>query len=327
MVPERELAQNNTSLSLIDDIDVSSVQNTLGKISKLQAVIHSTLKSGHDFDVIPGTGKPTLLKPGAEKVLMLFGLTSQYELVEKIEDYDKGLFAYTFKCSLLKNGWKITEGVGSCNSKEDKYRWRLVKEEDIPDGVDKSTLQKRTNKYGQTKYRIENDDTCSIANTILKMAKKRAQIDATLTVASLSEIFTQDVEDMAQFQQAEQTETMTAKDAGSLVIRFGKYKGETLRDIFKENQGYLQWLNKQDRTDPAIKKAISLMLAAAKEKVEEKKKSAKEAASNQPKGDEKKSENPKPDESNWQGKPAIEDPFTSGPLDNPDLPSDDELPF
>ena len=34
-----------------------------------------------------------------------------------------------------------------------------------------------------------------LANTVLKMAKKRAQVDAVLTVASLSEIFTQDMED------------------------------------------------------------------------------------------------------------------------------------
>ena len=51
--------------------------------------------------------------------------------------------------------------------------------------------------YGKYfKYRIDNDDPYTLANTVLKMAKKRAQIDAVLTVASLSEIFTQDMEDL-----------------------------------------------------------------------------------------------------------------------------------
>ena len=63
------------------------------------------------------------------------------------------------------------------------------------------------------------------------MAKKRAQIDAVLTVASLSEIFTQDVEDMKEFLQAESIENMTLSDAEKMKILFGKYKGRTLGEV------------------------------------------------------------------------------------------------
>ena len=39
-------------------------------------------------------------------------------------------------------------------------------------------------------------DPYTMDNTVLKMAKKRALVDAALLVASLSDVFTQDLEDM-----------------------------------------------------------------------------------------------------------------------------------
>lgn len=156
----------NTNLSIIDNINVQLVQQTMQKIASFQAVVKNTLKEGHDYGTIPGTGsKPTLLKPGAEKILMLLGLTSEYELIEKVLDYEKGFFAFTVKCVIYRNGQKITEGMGHANTREKRY-----------------TSGKQHDPY-------------TLANTVLKMAKKRAQVDAVLTVASLSEIFTQDLED------------------------------------------------------------------------------------------------------------------------------------
>ncbi|WP_069649663.1 hypothetical protein [Caloranaerobacter ferrireducens] len=161
----RELQPVNNALSIIDNVDIQQVAGTMQKIARFQAVIQKTLKQNHDFGVIPGSRKPTLLKPGAEKILMLMGLTSEYELLEKVQDYENGFFAFTVRCRLLKGDQLITEGLGHCNSREKKYQSDKV-------------------------------DPYTIANTCLKMAKKRAQIDATLTVASLSEVFTQDLEDM-----------------------------------------------------------------------------------------------------------------------------------
>ena len=187
------------------------------------------------------------------------GLSSEYEFMEKIEDYEKGIFAYTMKCVLKKNGQKITEGVGSCNSKEDKYRWRWVKEDDLPIGIDKDTVKSKTDNWGHVKYKIENDDICSQANTILKMAKKRAQIDATLTVASLSEIFTQDIEDMSQFQERENMENMKADEVVNIQVKFGKHKGKTLGQIMNTAPDYIEWLAKNAK-DPSMRKACSMIL-------------------------------------------------------------------
>lgn len=249
----------NMMISLIESVEVNEIVGTLNKISQLQAAVQTSLKPGHDYDTIPGTSKPTLLKPGAEKLLMMFGLTSEYQIIEKIEDYEKGIFAYTIKCILSKGGYKITEGVGSCNSKENKYRWRWTKEEDLPRGVDKDSLKQKTNRWNKTEYQIENDEIYSQANTILKMAKKRAQIDATLTVASLSEVFTQDIEDMKEFIQQEEVTNLTETEAENLRLDFGKFKGRTLKEVFAVQPDYLEWLVGKGREE-VVRKAAKMVL-------------------------------------------------------------------
>lgn len=226
---ENEVAtQNNNAMNMVMGADLEQVTKQLQAITNFQSVVQSNLKGGQDFGVIPGTQKPTLLKPGAEKIQMLFGVTSEYEEIERIQDYDKGFFAYTIKCTLSQNGKKITEGMGHCNTKEKKY----IKQ-----------------------------DPFTLANTCLKMAKKRAQIDATLTIASLSEVFTQDIEDMQDFANREQMETMNNNDAGNMKVTFGKHKGKTLAQIMKEEDGesYVKWLADKAREEP-MRKAASMVL-------------------------------------------------------------------
>jgi len=190
------------ALSIIESSDVQQMSAAIQKITQFQGIVQKTLKDGHDYGIIPGTDKPTLFKPGAEKILMLMGLTTEYDLIEKVQDYDRGFFAFTVKCIISKGSIKITEGVGHANTKESRYTNRWVTEKKIPEGIDKSLLQSREKeskyKKGDTylEYLIENADGCTLANTVLKMAKKRAQVDAVLTVASLSEIFTQDFDDL-----------------------------------------------------------------------------------------------------------------------------------
>jgi hypothetical protein len=151
------------SLSIIESVDISSIESTTRKINDFQAIVKKNLKKDKDYGIIPGCSKPTLLKPGAEKILMLMGLQSTYEIIDSTRDWKEGFFQYQVRCTLEKGGIVITQGLGCCNSREKKYN---------------------------------RQDPYSIDNTILKMAKKRSQVDASLTVASLSEIFTQDVEDM-----------------------------------------------------------------------------------------------------------------------------------
>ncbi len=205
-----------TALSVIDSIDTNIVARTMDKIHAFQQVIQQAVKPGHDIGIIPGTDKPSLLKPGAEKIVMMMGLSSRYEIMDKVEDYDKGFFSYNIRCILSRGDYDICEGVGNCNSRESKYA---------------------------------KADPYSIANTILKMAKKRAYVDAALSVASLSDIFTQDLEDMPELQIKGSNSTHRENQGKALleqVVTFGKHKGRTLGDLLQNEKQYLEWLAKSD---------------------------------------------------------------------------------
>lgn len=248
------------ALSIIDTVEIDTIANTMAKIQQMQAVVQKTLKVEHDYGKVPGTTKPTLLKPGGEKICMLFGLNPEYEFLQTTEDYEKEFFTYNIRCTLFRNGQPVAQGVGSCNSKEKKYRFINVDE--IPDNYI-GPSEEMTDKYGRIKYKINNPDICSLVNTILKMAKKRAFIDAVLQVASLSEVFTQDVEDMGDFIQQEQDATLTLEQAKNLKLSFGKYKGTTLIDLVYKDSSYCDWLYANEKTDPVIKKALNMILEDA----------------------------------------------------------------
>lgn len=247
------------ALSIIDTVEIETIANTMNKIAQMQAVVQKTLKKGQDYGEVPGTNKPTLLKPGGEKICMLFGLNPEYEFLQTTEDYDKEFFSYNIRCTLFRNKQPVAQGVGSCNSKEKKYRFINVDE--IPENY-VGYSEQIADKYGRTKYKINNLDVCSLVNTILKMAKKRAFIDAVLQVASLSEVFTQDLEDMGDLlQQENDNSNMSLEQAQNIRLNFGKYKGTTLQELTEEDPQYCDWLySKYEKTDPVIKKALGIIL-------------------------------------------------------------------
>lgn len=171
------------------------------RLKVFQEFVKTQMVEGEDYGVIPGTKKPTLYKPGAEKLGELYGLAPHIEVVERREDWDKGFFHYEVRCDLVskRTGAVVAQGVGSCNSMESRYRYRWVFEDDLPQGVDREALQTKriSTKYGwKTQYRLLNEDIYSQVNTILKMAKKRANIDASLSATRSSGLFTQDLEDL-----------------------------------------------------------------------------------------------------------------------------------
>jgi len=217
----------DTALSIVESTDIGHVQQSLAKIAEFQKLVKTQLTPKIDFGVIPGTGdKPTLLKPGAEKIIMLMGLTSEFAILDSTRNFDDGFFQYQVRCQLFKNGTLITEGLGSANSREGKYA--------------------KQNAY-------------TIDNTLLKMAKKRALVDATLIVASLSQIFTQDIEDMELTVTKPQAPVgdLTLEQAQKMVLTFGKHQG---KELGKVESGYLQWLSENGREEQ-IRAACNLILA------------------------------------------------------------------
>ncbi|MFD1040351.1 hypothetical protein ACFQ3N_18405 [Virgibacillus byunsanensis] len=134
------------------------------RIDELQRFVQDVMIKGVDYGLIHGFSKPTLLKPGAEKLCDVFGFSKTAEVVNRIEQWESGIFAYEVKMELIRKDIGIVEaeGLGSCNSKESSF---------------------------------QQQDPYTIVNTVLKMAKKRALIDAVLSATRSSGLFTQDIED------------------------------------------------------------------------------------------------------------------------------------
>ncbi|WP_053982828.1 exodeoxyribonuclease X C-terminal domain-containing protein [Niameybacter massiliensis] len=257
------IANSTKDISLIDEMDVSLIKQTMDKIAAFQAVVQQTLRREHDYGVIPGTLKPTLLKPGGEKICMMLGVNPEYEMMDHVQDYERGFFAYIIRCTLKKGTKNVAQGLGNCNSYEKKYRW--INSDYIPAGIESEKVRQFIDKYGRLKYKIPNPDPWDLSNTILKIAKKRAFIDAVLQVASLSEIFTQDLEEMQDFIKQEElisAELMPPKEAAAIKINFGKYKNRTLKEIYKEDPKYFEWIALNSK-DEMIKKACEVMKEAA----------------------------------------------------------------
>lgn len=202
---------------------VMQVSQAKQQIVQLQAFVQQVMVEGVDYGKIPGVDRPTLLKPGAEKLCEIYGYAPEVEVTSRIEDWDKPFFHYEIRVSLRskRTGNVIGQGVGSCNSREKRYADRWVWPNEVPADVDKNLLKRRDfqGKGGKQfhKYLMPNEDICTLVNTILKMAKKRALVDAVLSVTRSSGMFTQDVEDIvdgeARAVEAEATPAETAPKA------------------------------------------------------------------------------------------------------------------
>jgi hypothetical protein len=129
----------------------------------LMAWVREALKSGVDFGTIQIGGrasKESLWKPGAEKICGMLGLRA---IFPTLPDYEKAAIA----------GQEINHIILRCHLLDAQGNI-------VADGVGARSVEK------------ERGDL----NKALKMAEKSALIDATLRCAGLSEIFTQDIEDM-----------------------------------------------------------------------------------------------------------------------------------
>lgn len=175
---------------------------------EMNRFIDTVLIAGVDFGIIPNCKKPTLLKSGAEKILNYLGLIARTEVTNRVEDYNVGFFSYETKVYLIDyNGVVKGEGIGITNTREGKYA--------------------KTNGY-------------AVQNTVLKMAKKRALVDAALNVGNLSARFTQDVEDM----------NIEPDNAGGKNPEDLKQPSKLSRPATKKQLEYLQKLMQQHGNTP-----------------------------------------------------------------------------
>lgn len=192
----------------------AAIDELVNKTLLVQEAMKAVMHEGEHFGKIPGCGdKPALLKAGAEKLGMTFRLKASFEVDER--QLPNNHREYSVKC-ILSDG---NMGVGSCTTMESKYRFRGG-ERKCPD-CGKATIIVGKKEFGggflcfakkggcgakfadddkriteQQIGKVEHDNPADFYNTCLKMAKKRAHVDAIITATACSDIFTQDIEEM-----------------------------------------------------------------------------------------------------------------------------------
>lgn len=162
------------------------------QVNQIQYLMQQVLKPGEHYGNVPGTkGKPTLFQSGAEKIAYMFHLVGHYTVTRT--DFDGGHREYEVTCELISRdtGETMGFGMGSCSTLESKYRYRKKWVNNQP-------------------IREENPDIADTWNTVLKMAKKRAYVDAVKSTTAASDIFTQDVEDLPPYMLQQQPQHVQA---------------------------------------------------------------------------------------------------------------------
>lgn len=199
------------------------VDDVVAQVRKIQRVMEATMRPGEHYGVIPGTGtKPTLLKPGAEKLCLTFRLDPQYEITQTSTE-EGGHLTVVSRCTLfhIPTSTRMGSGMGSCSTRESKYAYRHARRT-CPGCGEPAIIRGKAEwgggwvchkkqggcgtKYpetdgaiiGQTVGKIPNPNPADEYNTVLKMANKRSLVAAVLNVTAASDIFTQDLEDLVE---------------------------------------------------------------------------------------------------------------------------------
>lgn len=209
---------HSTALVARDEINVAEL---VGQSEVIHQAMKLAMTENVHYGRVGGVDKPTLLKPGAEKLLVLFRLAPAYES-EKIWQEENHLTVMT-KCTLshIPTGLVVAEGEGMCSTHESRYAWR--KGGRVCPECGQAAIIKGRAEYGggwlcyekkggcKTKWedgseqakafeemsleRVANPDLPDQWNTVLKMADKRALLAAVLNGTAASDVFTQDMED------------------------------------------------------------------------------------------------------------------------------------
>lgn len=217
-----------------------SVEQVLRHKYRIQQIMEAVLQQGvHYGPPYEGSDKQTLLLPGAHTLTSTFGLTPKFD-IEDLSDLAAGYVRFRIKARIYSiSGIYLGEGVGECSSTEEKYQWEYAlndahyeatdpadrriafkKDKRAPDGI-KTVKQVRANFADKS-------------NTVLKICKKRALVDGVILVLDCSDIFSQDLEELAEDLGIEtgnsEKKEHKSKPKPAPVLPFGPSKGKMIND-------------------------------------------------------------------------------------------------
>lgn len=186
--------QTEGEVAVVGDAQYPLTANAVVARARLiQEVMTKLMKKDTHYGVIPGTQKPTLYKPGAEQLLVTFRIAPDSPVVEDLSTPDNVRYRVTRRG--LSNGQIVAAGVGEASSDEEKYKWRRPVCDAEYEAAPEDRKRLKYKRDGSTDKQIRTNPA-DVANTILKMADKRAFVAMALLATAASDCFVQDLEDL-----------------------------------------------------------------------------------------------------------------------------------
>lgn len=199
------------------------VRAIIAGTNRMMALQRDLLREGVDYGTIPGTPKPTLYQPGAERLAMFHRLIPEHVVTETITPVPghPDRIDVRSDCSLhlgSLEGPVIGGARGAISSYEDRYRWRIL-QRTCPN-CQQPTIGKNKAEWGggwgcragkggcgakfpegykpiedQPLGKVENDEPYALLNTLVQMAQKRAFVAAVRHALGITDLFTEEIEE------------------------------------------------------------------------------------------------------------------------------------
>ena len=239
-----------------------TAEELIQQTKKIFEIKDKAMKENVHYGIIPGTKKPSLWKPGAEKLCQAFRLEPEFETTS-MDDPNRTIYWRKWNYEKRKEMEGTTMGYLEYDS-----RCTLIH---IPTGeIWAKNVSASCNNF-ESKYRSLNP--YDVKNTLEKMSEKRSLVAAVLIGTAASDIFTQDVEDLAYLNFGDnllenpevKNSPDTNTDNGSTgdsptakrnqidyIKRQLKRKGITEKAYFKEWEDYFESWNDSDVISEAI---------------------------------------------------------------------------
>lgn len=186
-----EVATQATPLTISPEY----VQQQRRSLALLQTMVRDVLVRGRDYGSVPGVPSDFLWDPGASQIIASFSChVGERRLKSLVDDGEKIAVIIEVPLLSFSTGNEVGSGIGAASTLETKNKYRWV-ENPKEWGYNDEALKtvKSELRDGKTKWRIPNPEHDDLLNTIIKMASKRAEVDAATGLpgvsAALRELF------------------------------------------------------------------------------------------------------------------------------------------
>lgn len=179
-------------------VSPETIQETMQSIALLQGMVKDLLIRGVDYGRIPGTPQDSLWDPGASQIIGSFNCYPGQRRILKLDDNEQKIVACVEVPVISRaTQQEVGSGVGAASTLETKYKYRWVANPQEW-GYDETAIKTFKTKRGKddegnetTLYRIPNPEHSELLNTIVKMASKRAEVDAAESLPGVASVLRQ----------------------------------------------------------------------------------------------------------------------------------------